>query len=197
MEKLKSEKIINKNTDKKSDEEKVEKSNIDNNNNNKIENEENNKKEGVFSTEFTEKIELTEEERKLRQNYLKKVTTKETIIRSIFLGKKQLLFKLYSFIMGIISNILRIQETKYKSNAVNAITSKDLDKFIYSVKYLIITTISTLTIEFIGDFVYKKLTQGSGSRNIMLKNFLYKKDIVFFDLFKTGELSNKVQTFSE
>ena len=67
----------------------------------------------------------------------------------------------------------------------------------YSVKYLIISTITSLTIGFIEDSVSKKLTQGSGSHNIMLKNFLYKKDIVFFDLFKTGELSNKVQTFSE
>ena len=42
--------------------------------------------ENNFSTNFAEQTELTEEERNLRQNYLKKVTQKEAIIRSIFFG---------------------------------------------------------------------------------------------------------------
>jgi ABC-type multidrug transport system fused ATPase/permease subunit len=153
--------------------------------------------EGVFSTDFSEKIELTDEERKLRQNYIKNVTLKEAIICSIFLVKKQLLFKIINFIIGVINNVLKIKETKYKSDVVNAITSKDLDKFIFSVKYHIICTIVITVLEFVDNSLFKHLTQGSSSENIMLKNLLYKKDMEFFDLFKTGELNHKVQLYNQ
>ena len=198
MENLSSEKLINKNEkskealDKKINEENKENNNIDKN----IDNEEENKKEGVYSTDFADKIELTEEERNLRQNYLKKVIKKDAIIRSIYLWKKAYISKLISFIMNIIYDILSIKEAKYKSDAVNAITAKDLDKFLYSVKYHVIATVTSKILNILEYKVFQNLFDDD-SGNILLKNILFKKDIVFFDLFKTGELNNKVQTYQD
>ena len=196
MENLSSEKLISKNEkskealDKKIAEENEENDNKD------INNEEENKKEGVYSTDFIGKIELTEEERNLRQNYLKKVTKKDAIIRSIYLGKKAYFSKLISFIMNIIYDVLSIKEAKYKSDAVNAITAKDLDKFLYSVKYHVIAIVTSKLLNILEYNVFQNLFNDD-SGNILLKNILYKKDMVFFDLFKTGELNNKVQTYQD
>ena len=198
MENLSSEKLINKNEKSKEElDKKIDEENEENNNIYKdIDNEEENKKEGVYSTDFAGKIELTEEERNLRQNYLKKVTKKDAIIRSIYLGKKAYFSKLISFIMNIIYDVLSIKEAKYKSDAVNAITAKDLDKFLYSVKYHVIAIVTSKLLNILEYNVFQNLFNDD-SGNILLKNILYKKDMVFFDLFKTGELNNKVQTYQD
>ena len=122
------------------------------------------------------------------------MSKKDAIIRSIFLGKKAYFSKLISFLMNIIYDILSIKEAKYKSDAVNAITAKDLDKFIYSVKYHVIATVTSKILNILEYNVIQNLFNNN-SGNILLKNILYKKDMVFFDLFKTGELNNKVQTY--
>ena len=88
----------------------------------------------------------------------------------------------------IINNNINISIYLKESDAVNTITSKDLNKFIYSVKYHIICTIIITILEFIEHSLFNHLTQDTNSEHIMLKNFLFKKDMIFFDLFKTGEL---------
>jgi hypothetical protein len=50
---------------------------------------------------------------------------------------------------------------------------------------------------YIQNIIFIKQILGFGSDNILLKNFLFEKDMVFFDLFKTGELNDKVRTFSK
>ena len=152
---------------------------------------ENNNKEGELSTEFSENIELTEEERNSRKNYLKKVTKMEAIKRSIILGRKAYYCKLYNFLINIVFNIIGYRETKYKSDAINAITSKDLNKFLKSLEYHIIIYVVHKILSFVDDRFFRYITDDD-TENIMLENFLFKKDIEFFDLFKTGELFNKV-----
>ena len=199
MELLSKEKLINKDIKKQSIiEEKNNNKDIINEsskNENKENKENEHEKEDIFNTEFTEKIELTEEERNLRNNYLKKVTKMQAIRRSIYLGRKAYYSKLYNFLINIVYNIISYKETKYKADAVNAITSKDLDKFYYSLKYHIISTVIFKSLNYLDEKVFKYLTEDLNS-NIMLQNFLFKKDIEFFDLFKTGELNNKVSSYS-
>ena len=202
MENLNSEKIINKN--EKFFEEKKEYKNEKKNINDKslkgknIENEDvENINDEELNINFEKKIELTEEERNLRHNILKKVTKKEAIIRSIILGKKNLIIKLFNFILGIIYNIISIKEIKYKSDAVNAITTKDLDKFIFSVKYHVYSIILNWILNQIEYKIIKYFNLEDNSNNILLENLLLKKDMVFFDLYKTGELINKVQLYKD
>ena len=185
MENLSSEKLINK----------IDKSELNIQEEKKEENEKENKKEGMLSTDFEENIQLTEEERNLRQNYLKKITKKEALIRSIILGKKQYFGKLYNFIINIIFNIMSMKETRYKAESINAITAKDLNKFFISVKKQFIASLIFKFITFMDNNICKFYLKGLNSGNILLENFLLKKDIEFFDLYKTGELVDKVSVF--
>ena len=205
MENLTSEKVINKNeknkinTDNEIKEEIIEAKDEDHKNINEslAENNENeNNKKGELSTDFVEKIELTEEEKNLRNNYLKKVTRKEALIRSIILGKNTYFMRIFNFITNIIYNIISIKETKYKSDAINAITEKDLDKFIISVKYHLIISIINKVMNLLDGKLHIYLNKGNYNHNVMLENLLFKKDMAFFDLFKTGELNNKVSSYS-
>ena len=188
MENLSPESLINKVKDKKENQNK-------NNNDKIIEEEDKNKeieKEGELDTNFEENIDLTEEEKKLRKNYLKKITKKEALYRSMILGKRALVIKFYTLITEILQDILNIKEVKYKSDAINSITNKDLNKFIISIKYLIFALILNKITSFFERKLYNIISEKFSSKNIMLENFLFKKDIEFFDLFKTGELFNKV-----
>ena len=188
MEYLSPESLINKVKDKKENQNK-------NNNDKIIEEEDKNKeieKEGELDTNFEENIDLTEEEKKLRKNYLKKITKKEALYRSMILGKRALVIKFYTLIIEILQDILNIKEVKYKSDAINSITNKDLNKFIISIKYLIFALILNKITSFFERKLYNIISEKFSSKNIMLENFLFKKDIEFFDLFKTGELFNKV-----
>ena len=148
-------------------------------------------KEGEFSTNFAETIDFSEEEKKLRKNYLKKISKKEALYRSTILGKRTLLIKLYSLLMDIIRDFIDIKETTNKSETIKAITEKNLDNFISSIKYVIFWMIIWKIIHNIEVKIYNYLSDII-SKNIMLENFLFKKDIEFFDLYKTGELFNKV-----
>lgn len=208
MEELSSEKVINRNEKNKEEtKEKIEEQgeeeikneeennedNLDNNN----DDDEDKNKDGEFTTDFAEKIELTEEEKTLRKEYLKKISKKEAIIRSIILGKSSYIIKIFSFVINLLYDIVNFKETKYKSDAINAITSKDLDKFLISIKYHIIMQVINKTLNQIEIKFYDHFSLDEENNNIMLKNLLFKKDMEFFDLFKTGELSNKVQAYQE
>ena len=188
MENLKSESIINKNEEKIS-QEKI----IENESSNKDEVE----KDGEFSTNFAEKIDLTEEEKMLRKNYLKKVSKKEALFRSIKLGKSSLFMKLYTIFSDFLQEFINVKEVEYKSNAINTITNKDLDKFFYSIKLYILMIIVGKIIQLFEKKIYNYIFDKFSQKNIMLKNFLFKKDIEFFDLYKTGELFEKVNELDD
>ena len=191
MENLISEKIINKNEKMKGNIiDKTEEENKEKGISLKDDKEEN--EENKFSTNFIEQTELTEEERNLRQNYLKKVTKKEAIMRSIFLDKKAIFSKVLNFIIGVLYDLISFKEIKYKSDAVNAITTKDYNKFIISLKYHIISIILSWVLKQIESIIIKYFKLDDDFNNVMLENILLKKDMEFFDLYKTGELINKV-----
>ena len=86
MENLESESLINKN------EKKEENINILKSYENEINTEEA-EKEGEFSTNFEENIDLTEEEKNLRKNYLKKISKKRSFISFNTFGKYEHIIK--------------------------------------------------------------------------------------------------------
>ena len=154
-------------------------------------------KEGELGTNFEEEIDLTEDEKKLRKNYLKKISKKEALYRSMILGKNAIIIRLYTLLMEIFQDFLNIKEVKYKSDAINSITKKDLDNFILSIKYLILIIFLLKIIDLFERKLHNIISEKFTAKNIMLENFLFKKDIEFFDLFKTGELFNKVNDNSD
>ena len=184
MENLSGETIINKKEENYNKESLEKEENI----NNSKEDE----KDGEFSTNFAENFELTEEEKNLRKNYLKKLTKKEALWRSIVLGKKKYFLKVYTFFMEILNEFISIKDTKYKAEAINSITSKNLDNFISCIKYQILLLIIQKIIHKVDENLINIIFEKFSSQNIMLENFLFNKDIEFFDLYKTGELYDKV-----
>ena len=154
-------------------------------------------KEGELGTNFEEEIDLTEDEKKLRKNYLKKISKKEALYRSMILGKNAIIIRLYTLLMEIFQDFLNIKEVKYKSEAINSITKKDLENFILSIKYLILIMLILKIINLFERKLHNIISEKFTAKNIMLENFLFKKDIEFFDLFKTGELFNKVNDNSD
>ena len=194
MENLTSELLINKNE-----------KNIDNLNNNisekeikeEIDNSKEIEKEGELGTNFEEEIELTEDEKILRKNYLKKISKKEALYRSMILGKNSLIIRLYTLFMEILQDFLNFKEVKYKSDAINSITKKDLNNFILSIKYLVLIIFILKIVNLFEKKLHNLISEKFTAKNIMLENFLFKKDIEFFDLFKTGELFNKVNDNSD
>ena len=103
MENLSPELLINKNEKKEENEnniisEKETKEEIDNSK--EVE------KEGELGTNFEEEIDLTEDEKKLRKNYLKKISKKEALYRSMILGKNAIIIRLYTLLMEIFQDFL-------------------------------------------------------------------------------------------
>ena len=148
-------------------------------------------------TDFTEEIELTEEEKKLRKSYLKKHNKKEIFFRSITLSKKRLCYKLFTYIIGIMRNIVDFHQTKYKAETINSITEKSMEKFIISLKYYILYIVFDKLISVIEFNFMQYFAKRMEINNVLLENMLLKKDMEFFDLFKTGELLNKINEFSD
>ena len=148
-------------------------------------------------TDFTEEIELTEEEKKLRKNYLKKHNKKEILKRSIFLSKKRLFYKLFTYIIGILRNIVDFRQTQYKAESINSITEKNMEKFIISLKYYILYIVFDKLISIIEFNFMQYFAKRMEINNVLLENILLKKDMEFFDLFKTGELLNKINEYSD
>ena len=191
MENLSEEKIINKNDRINSslkEEEKEEEKNDDNNldessKEKKMEILEEESKKGELETNFSETNELTDEERYLRENYIKKITIKDVIIRSIILGRKAYYSKLYNFLINLVYNFISFKEVEYKADAVNAITSKDLDKFINSVKFHTIATIIYKVILFFDDYIFKYLTRDfRKSKFFRCWDYGYKEMIILWRL---------------
>ena len=164
MENLESESLINKNQKKE------ENINILKNDNtgNKINSEET-EKEGEFSTNFEDNIDLTEEEKNLRKNYLKKVSKKEALFRSIYLGNAGIFLKLFSFLSDIIENYIDFRLITYKSDAITSITKKDLDKFNFSIKYLLLFNLIMKLYNYFYKKIFDKLSKTLIKPNIIKK----------------------------
>ena len=140
-------------------------------------------KEGELGTNFEEDIDLTEEEKKLRKNYLKNISKKEALYRSIILGKGALIIKFYNLFMELFQEFLNIKEVTYKSDAINSITKKDLDTFIMSIKYLIITIIILKIINLIERKLHEFISEKFSEKNIT-EIYELKKNILFLKYIK-------------
>ena len=79
--------------------------------------------------------------------------------------------------MDILKEVLDFKEVKYKSDAINSITAKDLDKFLFSMKCLIMVYLFNKIFNFIENKIFNLIHEKFDEKNIMLENFLFKKEI--------------------
>ena len=134
-------------------------------------------------------VTFSENEKNLRNKYLRKYTKKEIFLRSIKLGKRNMFIKVIQYIISIIKEVLRFKEANYHSEIIKKLTSKEFDNFMHIVTwYLVLILINIVLYEI--NFYLNSILKDVSKHNILLENLL-KKDMEFYDVFKTGELVDK------
>ena len=166
---------------------------FDTNNNKEVKNSKEEIKEPKTPEELLKKLEknimFSENEKNLRDKYLKKYTKKEIFIRSIKLGKRNLIIKIIQYILEIIIEVLKFKMANYNADLIKKLSNKDFDNFMQMLFIYYICIIISQIIHEINYFLKRKLEDVS-TYNVLLENLL-KKDMEFYDVFKTGELCDK------
>ena len=132
---------------------------------------------------------FSKNEKNLRDKYLKKYTKKEIFTRSIKLGKKNMFIKMIQYFLAIISEILKFKETNLNAEIIKKLTNKNFDNFMNDIFIYFPCIIIDIIIYEINYYLNLKLKDVS-EHNVLLENLL-KKDMEFYDVFKTGELCDK------
>ena len=167
-------------------------SNDKNNNNIKNEEEEdmaNSKTPEKLLKKLEKNVMFSKNEKNLRDKYLKKYTKKEIFTRSIKLGKKNMFIKMIQYFLAIISEILKFKETNLNAEIIKKLTNKNFDNFMNDIFIYFACIIIDIIIYEINYYLNLKLKDVS-EHNVLLENLL-KKDMEFYDVFKTGELCDK------
>ena len=167
-------------------------SNDKNNNNIKNEEEEdmtNSKTPEKLLKKLEKNVMFSKNEKNLRDKYLKKYTKKEIFTRSIKLGKKNMFIKMIQYFLAIISEILKFKETNLNAEIIKKLTNKNFDNFMNDIFIYFACIIIYIIIYEINYYLNLKLKDVS-EHNVLLENLL-KKDMEFYDVFKTGELCDK------
>ena len=132
---------------------------------------------------------FSKNEKNLRDKYLKKYTKKEIFTRSIKLGKKNMFIKMIQYFLAIITEILKFKETNLNAEIIKKLTNKNFDNFMNDIFIYFACIIIDIIIYEINYYLDLKLKDVS-EHNVLLENLL-KKDMEFYDVFKTGELCDK------
>ena len=132
---------------------------------------------------------FSKNEKNLRDKYLKKYTKKEIFTRSIKLGKKNMFIKMIQYFLAIITEILKFKETNLNAEIIKKLTNKNFDNFMNDIFIYFACIIIYIIIYEINYYLDLKLKDVS-EHNVLLENLL-KKDMEFYDVFKTGELCDK------
>ena len=168
-------------------------SNNGNDSSKSIKNNENESENSKTPEKLLKKLEksvtFSENEKNLRNRYLKQYTKKEIFLRSIKLGKRNMFIKIIQYIISIIKEVLKFKSANYNSEIVKRLTNKDFENFMNLVYiYFIIILIEIVLYEI--NFYLNSILKDVSKHNILLENLL-KKDMEFYDVFKTGELVDK------
>ena len=160
------------------------------NNNEKIKNAKNPEK--LLKT-LERRVMFSENEKILRDKYLKKYSKKEIFLRSFSLGKKNMLIKIVQYICRILMEVFKFKESFYNSEIIKILSNKEFNLFYkLIIPYFIIIILHEIIYEV--DFYLNKILTDVSKQNVLLENLL-KKDMDFFDVFKTGELCDKANYY--
>ena len=163
-----------------------------------INKEEKNKVNEKKENKTSEKNDLSNnEEEKIKQSLTPILSTKELLIKSIKISLKNWRQNLYTQIEFFVLQLFGIYLPIVKANIIDSITSsKTFDEiFIHFKKYMSFLLLRIFTEQLLELLEYFFVTNEANKyKNILLKRII-KKDISFFDLFKTGELIEKIQKY--
>ena len=171
--------------------------NSSNSNNNKNREEKEEAEEAKSPEKLLKKLEknvmFNENEKNLRDKYFKKYTQKEIFTRSFVLGKKNMIIKIGMYICGIIMEVIKFKYTNVNAELIKKLSNKNFDNFMnLLMTYFAYIIINSIIYE-INYYLELTLTDVS-KHNVLLENLL-KKDMEFYDVFKTGELCDKANYY--
>ena len=176
MEKLKKEEINFRDKDNKIEEEKTYNKSDD-----KIK-----KKEISFNSK---------EEKEIKEKYLKSFSNKEILYKSFFFSlknwKNSILIQIFEYLIPFLS----LNIPFYKSEIITSITVEpSLTKIINSIKKYTICLIIENILNYISNYVCDTINQKNELKNfeVVLDN-IGEKDLEFYDLFKTGEIIQRIK----
>lgn len=136
-----------------------------------------------------------EKEEKLKRNNIKKLSKKEILSKSIKISlknwRKSLFRQIYVFFSQIFSMYLPI----LKANIIDTIISKNgtyNDVFFSFKKYITMLIGEIIYKQLFDIFEYFFINNYTNKYKCLLIEKIVEKDISFFDIFKTGELINKI-----
>ena len=146
----------------------------------------------------TEGLEKTgnEEEEKLKKENIKKLSNKEILFKSAQISIKNWKKSLYRQVYVFLSQMFAVYLPILKANIIDTITTKGAtydDVFKAFKKYLTYFIADTFYKQLFDLFEYFFVRNSTNKYKCILIEKILEKDIVFFDIFKTGELLNKIE----
>lgn len=156
---------------------------------------ENNENKQNEEKEQSEINDIGKEEEKIKESLIPKFSKKELFTKTIkysFLNWRK---NLYSQIETFLFQIFDIYLPILKANLIDSITSAQtfneiLSQFKIYMSFILLKIFTAQLLEIFEYFYVKE--ENYKFKNLLLENII-KKDIAFFDIFKTGELIEKLE----
>ena len=164
---------------------------------NEVLNETNNNDTSISNLNI-EKNSINEEE-KLKLLNIKKLSNKEIIKKSIKISLKNWRKSVYQQIQIFITQIFSMYLPILKANIIDSIsTNKGYDELIYNFKkYIFFLIVRLIFDEILEIFEYYFIRKYNNEYKDLLLENIIEKDISFFDIFETGELTKKLNDYEE
>ena len=136
------------------------------------------------------------EEDKLKSRHLRQYTRLELISKSIRFSLQNWKMNVYNQLNSFLSQFFSMYGPVYNARLIDAITKqKDADALYRAFKaYILFLLVKLLTTEGMQLFAYVFIRQSVFSYRSIIMETIASKDIEFFDLFKTGELVERIKT---
>ena len=136
------------------------------------------------------------EEDKLKSRYLRHYTRCELITKSIRFSLQNWKMNVYNQLNNFLSQFFSMYGPVYNARLIDAITKqKDADQLYIAFKsYILFLFIKLIATEGMQLFAYLFIRESVFSYRSIIMETIASKDIEFFDLFKTGELVERIKT---
>ena len=137
----------------------------------------------------------SKEEKEIKEKHLKSFSNKEILYKSFFFSLKNWKNSVCIQIFEYLIPFLSLNIPFYKSEIITSITVEpSLTKIINSIKKYIICLIIENIFNYISNYVCDTINQKNELKNyeVVLDN-IGEKDLEFFDLFKTGEIIQRIK----
>ena len=153
----------------------------------------------LLKKDSKENEEIMKAEMEQKKRFVRTYGKCELIRKSLKFSLQNWKFQMYNQLNTFINQMFSIFLPASEAKLVTAITSlKNYDELKYSTKvYLILLTIKLVVSELMQFIAYKFVkSEAINYRNLVMEN-ISQKDIEFFDVYKTGELKERITSSEE